>query len=156
MKIYLLTEGSYSDYRVVGAYTDKEKLEEFIYIYGDMYNPIEEYELDDYPDNPTYNMLKKLLDKGYNCYYVVMEKNGNSICNLIKERRNYFKLRYEITDYGKYNSGDVRLIVELWAKSEEQAVKVSNEIRTRILAENKWDRMFNAPQSFTEEDLNGD
>lgn len=48
--IYVLTEGSYSDYHIVGVYSTKELAEEAQSLYED--SEIEEYDLDNIPEHP--------------------------------------------------------------------------------------------------------
>ena len=48
--IYVLTEGSYSDYHIVGVYSTKELAEEAQSLYQD--SQIEEYDLDNIPEHP--------------------------------------------------------------------------------------------------------
>ena len=50
MNIYILTEGSYSDYHIIGAYSTKELAEEAQSLYPDA--EIEEYGLDYIPEHP--------------------------------------------------------------------------------------------------------
>jgi hypothetical protein len=50
MNIYILTEGSYSDYHIIGAYSTKELAEEAQSLYPDA--DIEEYGLDYIPEHP--------------------------------------------------------------------------------------------------------
>ena len=47
MKIYVVTAGSYSDYRIEKVFTDKAKAEEYAeWLYES--NPVKEYETEDY------------------------------------------------------------------------------------------------------------
>tara|TARA_R110000868_G_scaffold199857_1_gene446954 strand:+ start:161 stop:529 length:369 start_codon:yes stop_codon:yes gene_type:complete len=48
--IYVLTEGDYSDYHIVGVYSTKELAEKAQFVYE--YSSIEEYSLDNLPDYP--------------------------------------------------------------------------------------------------------
>ena len=49
-KIYVLTEGDYSDYHIVGVYSTPELAQEAQTLYPD--SMIEEYDLDDIPEHP--------------------------------------------------------------------------------------------------------
>lgn len=49
-KIYVLTEGDYSDYHIVGVYSTQELAQEAQTLYP--YSGIEEYDLDDIPEHP--------------------------------------------------------------------------------------------------------
>lgn len=48
--IYVLTEGSYSDYHIIGVYSTKELAQEAKSLHP--YSVIEEYALDNIPDHP--------------------------------------------------------------------------------------------------------
>lgn len=48
--IYVVTDGEYSDYHIVGVFTSKEKAEIVHKLYPDSY--IEEYDLDVVPEHP--------------------------------------------------------------------------------------------------------
>ena len=48
--IYVLTEGDYSDYHIVGVYSTQELAQEAQTLYPD--SGIEEYDLDDIPEHP--------------------------------------------------------------------------------------------------------
>ena len=48
MKIYVVTEGEYSDYRICGVFTKEKKAERYAYLIG---GNVEEYEADD-ANNP--------------------------------------------------------------------------------------------------------
>mgnify|MGYP003674144367 FL=1 len=48
--IYVLTEGSYSDYHIIGVYSTKELAKEAQSLYQD--SQIEEYDLDHIPEHP--------------------------------------------------------------------------------------------------------
>jgi hypothetical protein len=50
MNLYILTEGCYSDYHIIGAYSTKELAEEAQSLYP--YAEIEEYGLDYIPEHP--------------------------------------------------------------------------------------------------------
>lgn len=84
MKVYVLIQGAYSDYRVIGVFSSEDKarnaLEELKKSYSGLDAPttIEEYELDD-----LFNYTKH----GYKLYTVVMNKEGNAL--YIKEADYY-------------------------------------------------------------------
>ena len=48
--IYVFTEGSYSDYHIIGVYSTEELAEEAQSLYE--YSQIEEYDLDNIPEHP--------------------------------------------------------------------------------------------------------
>ena len=65
-KVYLVTDGDYSDYRVLGVYSSMEKAEHAKLLYA-ADNDVEEYELDAVPESPP----------GLLAYVVIMELSGD-------------------------------------------------------------------------------
>ena len=53
MTLYVVTEGSYSDYHIIGIYSTKEKAEKVKLYHSTLYETpdIEEYEMDDIPED---------------------------------------------------------------------------------------------------------
>lgn len=115
--IYILTDGCYSDYHIVAATTDKEKAEE---LSAKLYCEVEEYE------------DLKIDIKDREVYIVCMQKNGNtdsvSIDNLVISASEW--------TYHFDNKG--RLVNTCWAKDATHAVKITNELRTRLIAEGNF------------------
>ena len=81
-KIYLVTDGNYSDYHVLGAFSSMEKAEQAKLLYA-ADNDIEEYELDAIPDSPP----------GLFAYVVLMEIAGD-VKSLWQESVVGFKSRW--------------------------------------------------------------
>lgn len=113
--IYVLTEGSYSDYHIIGVYSTEElakEAKEFAYPYAD----IEEYPLNQIPDHPP----------GMKAWHV-------SICNGVLKSANqtsinYFDVREHeyIHEVSKYNpERKVFFNVCCWAVDKEHAEKIA-------------------------------
>ena len=113
-KIYVVTSGSYSSYRVHGVFTaDKADYAARLY-----QGEAEEYAIDELPDHP----------EGMLMFRVAMKKNGDSDVS-----------QKDPDDTGgrcSFSSG--RLYVHTWAKDAEHAVKIANEIRGQKIAINEW------------------
>ncbi|SDZ81979.1 hypothetical protein SAMN05192529_102126 [Arachidicoccus rhizosphaerae] len=136
MKIYIVTDGCYSDYSIRGVFTTKENAEKFIRAYSFDEPSIEEYESDN---------LNEEIQNGNTCFVVFIDKDGN---NAKAEKSN--------TDYGDYRdyvgkayidekkffgndySHNARIRNTVWAKDEKHAIKIANERRIRVLAEGRW------------------
>jgi len=137
-KIYVVTAGDYSDYRIIGVFTTEELAEELISKYknDDSYGNgmrIEEWPLD----------LDGFNIKGMKRYRVHMLHNGN--VQEVKEKDwdtqdlhlparitpNY-SLDHESNKYVKTVS------IMCWARDEEHAIKIANEQRSMAIAENRW------------------
>ena len=128
-KIYLVTQGNYSDYHVVSAFSEKALAQSFIdsFVKND-YEPleIEEYEID---------KLSEQLRNGYKAYSVLMEKDGTCIeveqvsCLYPeKAQRESISFSYD----KKY------MDTSMFAKDEKHAVKIANERRIRAIMANHW------------------
>ena len=124
-KVYIITAGSYSDYRIVGVFDDKELAKKFI----ELYDPSHYWGIEDWELNPHAFELQN----GYKAYELKMDKDGNSsdISQLGEEG-------YE-KDMPIYRFGAGYLLWhKCFAKDENHAIKITNELRTRLIAENKW------------------
>lgn len=127
-KIYIITCGQYSDYHIVGIYDDKELAEERLPLYDAKYRyaDIKEYELNPQVDHP----------KGLLPYSVKMDIEGNAKAE--RESIACFSGR-EWEPYGDNKS----VSFEMWAKDEAHAIKIANERRVQLIANNQWMTDFN-------------
>ena len=137
-KIYAVSAGSYSDYRVVALFSTQKRAKDFMSAVPDGdYNGIEEYELD-----PN---ITDLIKRGYSMWRVLMLKDGTT------ERAH----RQDIGTYNVTNTGHSIwrrtqapayegkgipdcLDATVWAKTEKQAVKIVNEHRAQMIATGQW------------------
>lgn len=135
--IYAISTGSYSDYTVHALFSTKEKAQEYIDTIKagyDGWNSIEEYVLD-----PQHAVMVK---KGYAPWDVFMYRNGDveqvkrhDIERMWMEPTvSYIEESRIPSRRGKPHALRVRTL----AKSEQHAVKIANEIRTRMIANNEW------------------
>jgi hypothetical protein len=121
---FIVTSGEYSDYRIKGVFSTKEKAEQFKLLYD--YDDIEEWDLD--PEVPV-------LPEGVYPWHVDMKRDGDCIVyrtgpDSLGEglRTNWFLSTWE----------PYRLIVDCLAPDKEGAAKIANEIRARLIATDKW------------------
>ena len=121
--IYLVTQGRYSDYSVVGAFSDYAKALDLSVILSAA--RVETYELDKYVE---------VAERGLVPIEVLMSENGDSDA-----------YRWENLDYPEGGSASIvadsdgpYLQCHCWARDEEHAVKIANEIRAQIIASNNW------------------
>jgi hypothetical protein len=120
MKVYLVTSGQYSDYRVEAVFSTIERAES--YKTGVQYaNDVEEYDLD--PEEPP------RLKEGESLFYVHMMKNGSvDFCRACTEDPSIFvQERWGVQNI----HGATRL-------DREHAIKVANERRASLLATGNW------------------
>jgi hypothetical protein len=122
-KIYIVTSGEYSDYHIEAVFSTKELAESYIEdttsednrFYDDP--TIEIYEIDGYSD------MKK---RGYKLYYVSMEKDG-SVYSI--NETDWCPHQDELC-INRFN----RLTAMVKAKSEKHAIKIVNERRAYLIA----------------------
>ncbi len=121
-EIYVVTAGSYSDYHICAVFSTIELANAYAKVFSEA--DVEAWKLDVYE-----NELRE------NCkpYFVRMTKEGNTE-----------QIRIEDSDYGFGDENtygfDVNknLYNHCFAKDEEHAIKITNELRTFLIAENKW------------------
>ena len=123
-KVYMVTDGSYSDYRVLGIYSTKAKAEKAKVLFN-ADNDVDPVELDATPEVPP-GMLK---------WVVEMDRNGN-VKDVSRENCEYHSSSAAV--WKPFDKDVMYLRAAIWAKDEEHAVKIANEWRTRIVANNLW------------------
>ena len=165
MKVYVVTFGEYSDYRIHGIYSNKEKAKEIMILNANGYGPgnIEEWDLDN--SDPVHIQ--------WNTFYVIdylpLMKNADPISNIQGPfkcaGRDYTKyvnadgesdtlvsynystdIKFDITDRG--NSGYLPLII--FAESKEQAKKIFYD----KLAKWRYEIYTSTPGIIEKEDTN--
>jgi len=138
-KVYAVSSGSYSDYRVNATFSTKKLAEEFMrYVPGNDYNGIEEYEID--PSTPD------IIKRGYAIWSVLMLRNGNVECvekiettpYSVENIRHTIWWRTKAPAYKGKGIPDI-LTSTVWAKTEKQAVKIVNEHRAQMIANGEWE-----------------
>ncbi len=130
-KVYLVTEGSYSDYHVVAAFSTYELAAAFN-AWRDGDAEIEEYELD--VDRP-------LMREGHHAYRVWMWRDGGSetMCwSPDKPVPTEYGFHYSLREGKGRDHHEHELVLTVTAKSEEHAVKIANETRTQLIANGQW------------------
>lgn len=141
-KIYVLTEGSYSDYHIEAVFSTEDKALQYIEWYNKEHSAgyfsihdIEEWDLD--PLNPEYIKRKMHL------YSVQMWKDGTVRQVWAVENFNDInKIKY--CEFGKFErpNDPILLMETVWAKDKDHAVKIVNEHRSQILANNIWNQLI--------------
>lgn len=121
-KVYVVTDGNYSNYRIVGicsTLSNAKILKEL----RNAQNDIETVTLDDLPEAPS----------GMRVYCTVMNENGDvKSCNL--EDCEVMTYNWTWAPYGD----DKNVFFHDWARSEEHAIKIANERRIQLIANNQW------------------
>lgn len=115
--IYVLTEGDYSDYRIVALYSTRELAEEAQKLCPN--SNVEEYELDsvEIPEHPP----------GYTGWNVCINVDTNTI--YVSYQRDIlqgdFKPQEHYSDNSKWPSHPSLFVVNCWARDKEHAEKIA-------------------------------
>lgn len=144
MKIYLVTDGEYSDYRVLGVYDTQGKAE----LARDLYateNDIEEFELNQTPAHP----------EGLRLFEIEMCIDGNVFnCNRESvEDINYHPVQYMRRFWYGYDcEGHNTMTFYVWSENADTAIKSVNEKRAKMIAMGLWeDPISNRSKGFQAE-----
>jgi hypothetical protein len=133
MNVYIVTDGSYSDYHILGVYSTKEKAEDARYLYASE-NPIEDIELD----------LIPIVPPGMKRWRVEIFKDGlvdeikRISCNDDDAEAMFHRYWEYSTSKRMDRVNEVYLRVNTWARDEDHAIKIANEKRMILLAAGKW------------------
>jgi len=131
MKVYALTRGVYSDYRVAAIFDSKTLLETYRAHFPDSeYNEgCEEYEL-----NPN----QVLIRKGLHYWFVEMFRDGR-LNESPEERHPDYYCGHDPPTVQDVYMPRVRLLRgQVLAKTAEHAVKIVNEKRIQLIATGAW------------------
>lgn len=128
--VFLVTHGNYSDYKVCAVFTEKALAEKYINSFEE--NSYEDFRIENYILNP-YN---KELSNDYKPYFLRMTREGKCTEIIIKD-----------SSFG-FESGDIdfgfdinkNMYISIFAKDEIHAIKIANEKRVQLLANNKWSK----------------
>lgn len=121
MKLFQVDDGDYSDYHVCGIFSTREKAEHAKKFYQ-ADRDISEIEVDALPPHP----------KGMFWHSVQMNREGNTFA--VKIENGKYSHDREWAPYGD----DETVIFDMWARDEKHAVKIANERRVRLIADNEW------------------
>ena len=109
--IYVLTEGDYSDYHIIGVYSTKELAEEAQSL--NQYSVIEEYNLDNIPEHPP----------GMKAWYVGIS-NGK-LDDLCTGQISPFEQTVPREFEYEYPNGRISYSVYCWAVDKDHAEKIA-------------------------------
>jgi hypothetical protein len=117
-KVYVVTRGRYSDCSNFGVYSTRERAEA-------AGGEIEEWILDNDPQRPGH----------FKCFHVVMDRDGNVWRANVTE---YLGEHPKPSRRGKRQEHPGSYDFEVFGTDLEHAVKVVNEQRIQMIAENQW------------------
>ena len=121
-KVYIVTSGYYSDHHVVSVHSTEEGAREVAKVTPD--SDVEEHEVDSVGGYP----------KDMSLYCVLMDVTGLAegvqMCD--PEYHKGFENAFLTTVRGP------RYYHYMWARDQNHAIKIANERRMQMLAENRW------------------
>jgi len=135
MKIFIVTSGAYSDYHINAVFSTKENAEKYnkLYANGD-FEDIEEFEVDD-----EMALINRIRDEKITIYLVCMDRDGN-IKETIKESPSISLVEELLTGKQKPVLYADCMDMCVIAKDEKHAIKIVNEKRTQMIANNEWNK----------------
>lgn len=139
-KVYIVTIGEYSDYKILAIFSTKERAGEYIRLFVEKGNWAGKGEIEEYPVDQWKDFANIKKDKVG--YLVIMTKEGkmvnvykNYVYDNLKEFKNHINKKYSFQKMGKYK-GSLHILV--LAKNEQHAIKIANEKRVQLIANNLW------------------
>lgn len=143
MNVWVIEDGEYSDYRVVGVFSSQENAQIVAdAIKAESESSYSEATIAVWPLDPAVDELRQ----GLKCYHIWMQRDGTvERCHLAQLagdhiggevgmwRRSVAAALFKMLD-----KPDV-LDAKVWAKDDQHAVKIANEHRTRLIASGEWD-----------------
>lgn len=131
--VYIVTEGSYSDYHIIGVFEDEDLAKEYA-----------RQNRADVEEHIVKTDTDLELPRGYLKYEVHMRKNGDVIsvtgtipfCTDDCDNVDFSTSSYKKSSY-VFKTGTRRFYVST-DMGEEGAIKIANERRIQLIAENKW------------------
>ena len=133
--VWLVTDGDYSDYRVMGVYSTRAKAGHAAKLYGVKPDRIEGFVLDAIPDAPP----------GKFRWQVHMDRDGNTAKAETVTVQERLDIDFEPgIGSGRWDCGVGRsgvgpcIAFNVWAATKEAAIKIANEQRTALIAERGW------------------
>ena len=122
MTVYLVSDGEYSDYSILGIYSTKEKAEEALALYAAKY--IEEWEIDVLPPHPPGELR----------WIVNVQDSGNI---LSVEPASAEEKYVAFKSFRKWLEPDTRILI-LWARDKDHAIKIASEKRREMIVSGEW------------------
>jgi len=130
--IYAVTDGDYSDYRIVAVFEDEREAEAFRE--WNKHNMVEKFPLN--PELPA-------MRPGYNLYRLEMRRDGDTNYVMLDRSPASTEHKTNLELYIRHGTLPWRfspssILGAVVARDEQHAVKIANEKRAQLIAENKW------------------
>jgi len=135
MKVYVATSGAYSDYHINAVFSTKENAERYNKIHGSGdFEDIEEFEVDE-----DIALMNRIRDEKITIYLVCMDRDGN-----VKETKKELPCLYLMENILASKREHVLyadcMDMYVIAKDEKHAIKIVNEKRVQLIANNEWNK----------------
>lgn len=142
--VWVVEQGKYSDYHVVGVFSSKEYAQQIADLLNRQRDADRSYSatIAEWPLDPAVHELQQ----GMSRYLVHMLEDGTvERCEPWDVTESGYGLAGDVEIWRRHNApayrgknvGDV-LQVEVWATDETHAIKITNEHRTRLIATGEW------------------
>lgn len=134
-KVYVVTHGCYSDREIVGVFSDEKAAEAFASCDED--GGFEEWEVDS-------EKLSHEHPHGKQFYSVYLDRDGDPHRGNRPRLRSHSPIKAQPSMWYRDQEGikpDYWLF-NMWATDEEHAVKIANERRARVVANNQWNMTY--------------
>lgn len=125
MKVYVVSDGRYSEYHICGVFSTPEKAAVAKRLHASS-NGVETWELDALPDHP----------EGMFGFMVYMDAEGNSDVRACSS--DYLNSKNVPGLYAWRPRGPKRVEFTVWARDEQHAVKIANERRVQLIESGQW------------------
>lgn len=141
MKVFVVTSGRYSDYGINAMFSTRELAESYIELFNPEadFNEIDEWALD---DDPHLTEIKS----GRKQYQVDLKKDGEVLEVVLSDNTNFRNIYYwffaeYFSETRSFGNTD-RMSLYCFATDKTHAIKIANEIRIQILANNTWGKNY--------------
>jgi hypothetical protein len=127
-KVYVVTQGSYSDYRITALFSTRELAEMFISTFSKPYsdfNDVVGYDLDQFEEQ---------IREGLQQIFVIMNEDGTTThtYGMIPSQEDI------VCEIKRSGDGTLYLHIVTWARDEQHAIKIANERRSALIASNQF------------------
>lgn len=129
-EIYVVTDGEYSDYGIKAIFSSPKEAKEFVLTYGGRVEPWEMDGNSPYNGNPR-GLAHWRVDMNAEGEYIASNRGVpiNGFCE------DFFFWK---SDADRHYPRGVLMSLDILAKDERHAVKIANDKRARLIADNLW------------------
>jgi hypothetical protein len=135
MKVYIITSGSYSDYGISAVFTDKAMADDYVAIANSRPGYTDNCAIEEWDSDMLHPYIERTR-QGYKKYHVIMTRDGISKIDRIDSVGDKPDTRWQLGWERRFCTPALKVTCD--TKSEEQAIKIANEIRAQLIALNIW------------------